>query len=277
MKDIVAVFIGIILMGIFFAFLLRLIRLAKLNDFSYWEERKILIKSLLIIFFVGGLFWAAGYVPVISFTSPAFIGDKTRHNLFAIAGGSLSLVAGLSCLLALIAKSIDRVRAMTIATVTPLIIVGLFYQLWSQNERFKAWDEQKRFWNLMSETIPGLIDDSEVVIIIPGYDQLQEFQFLPLVGNWEARNALKVLYNNPTLQGIYYYSDLPHEGTNILSSDLDWSKIVFVYYDPNKLSLEIVRHPEDMLLLSFRVIGYDPESRIGDRSIESQSYHFLVR
>lgn len=278
-KFMIFVIVGIILIGISLTFLPRLIRLAKSNASFDWVDRIGMIKSLLIIFLVGGLFWAAGFVPVISFSGTTSSGVTTRYNLFAIAGASLSLVAGLSCLFTLAAKSIDRVRVMIMAAIIPFLILGLFFQSWSQNERFKAWGEQKQFWSLIFETIPGLKDNSEVIIVIPGYTQtqLRQFQLLPFPGDFEARSALKVLYNNPTLEARYYYLDRPHEGVNILDSNLEWSKILFVYYDPTKPSLEILKRPEDTLSLSFQITGYDPGNRIVNQSSKSLSYRWLVK
>jgi MFS family permease len=276
-KYLVTVIIGLILIGFFIAFLPRFIKLAKSSDSFRWVDRKKEMKSLVVIFLVGGLFWVAGYVPVIILMGPSFDGDASRSSLFAIAGASLSLVAGLSCLLTLVAKSIDRVPRMTLAAVIPFIVMGLFYQLWSQNERFKAWDEQRQFWNLLFEAIPDLKDSSQLIIAIPGYNQLSQFQELPFSIRWEANVALKVLYNDSTLGANYYYSDLPLEGTNMIDSGLDWSNTVFVYYDPTKSSLEIIKDPEDELSLPFQVVGYDPWKRIANQPLQSQSYRWLVK
>jgi len=129
----------------------------------------------------------------------------------------------------------------------------------------------------MFETVPGLKDFSDVIIVIPGYEQYYQYQVMPFVGDWEANAALKVLYNNPTLQARYYYLDLPHDETNVIDSNLDWSNIVFVYYDPIQPSVEIVKRPEDMLLLSFHVPGYDPGKRIINQSSKSVAYRRLVK
>ena len=107
--------------------------------------------------------------------------------------------------------------------------------------------------------------------------RLLQFQTLPFVGNWEATAALKSLYNNPTLVARFYCPDLAQTGPNILDTGYGWSKTVLVYYDPAKPSMEIVLHPQDLLLSTSPLAGYDPLARIVDRSSGSLSYRWLVK
>jgi hypothetical protein len=268
---------GVALTGVLLVFLVWSIRRARSDDSFDWVDRKRMVRYLLLVSLIGLLFWAAGFVPVIGLRQPCFAGGDTRDNLAAIAGASLALVAGLACLAALKAGSIDRVRILTRVGVIPLLVLGLFYQCWSQNERFKAWGEQRKLWNLMFETVPGLTDNSIVIIVTPGFSGARQFQIPPFSARWEAGGALKMLYNNPSLNATYYFPDLPHQGANLLEDSVEWSQYVLVYYDPAKPSLEIVERPEERLALPYRFAGYSPDKRIVAQSPQSQAYRWLVK
>jgi hypothetical protein len=268
---------GLCLIGAFLIILPRLIKLAKSNDSFPWNKKKRIIKSLLIIFLLGWLFWAAGYVPIISLRSPTFYGDATRDNLAVIPGVSISLVAGLSCLLTLVGKSINQVKKLTLVAVVPFILIGVYYQIWSQNERFKAWDEQKQLWNLMFEAVPGLKEESNVVILFPEYDQSDQFHFETFCGTWEAAIALKVLYNDETLQASYLYFDSAEDEIDVIQKEQDWSNDVFLYYDSTKPVIEVVDVPWERLAVSFQLPGYDPSKRIDDWPSKSTPYRWLVK
>jgi len=242
-----------------------------------WRDRNLNLSSILVIFLVGGLFWAAGYVPVITIYSPGFRGMGTRDNLFASAGASLALIAGISFLIYLIDKSLKNVRIISIVSILPLLILGSLYQISAQREIFSAWDEQKQFWSLMFKAIPGLEKNSNLIIVIPGYSQLGEYQIFPFGGNWEAESALSVLYNDPSLNAVYYYPDRSQSEDNVLKSDQNWSNCVFVYYDPTKSTVEILQDPEKEISLPFQMSGYNPDKRIVTQSFQSELYRWLVK
>jgi hypothetical protein len=131
---------------------------------------------------------------------------------------------------------------------------------------------------LMFETAPGLKDNSKIVIIIPGYNQIRVDQVLPFgIDSWEAWNSIDVLYNNPTLDAHHYYLDRPHKKDNYLGDEVDWSQYLFVYYDPVKPSVEIVEHPAEKLNLFYQFTGYDPRARIINNSSQSKTYRWLVK
>ena len=268
---------GLIILGISLVFFPRLISRAKSSLTFPWEERKKQIKSFLPILLIGVLFWAAGYFPVISYDLPAFNGIDSRFNLFSIAGASLAMVAGLACLSTLVVKTTEQIKIMTQIAVIPFLLAGGFYQLWSQNERFQAWEHQKQFWNLTFEIAPGLKNESKVVIVIPGYQELDQFEPVPFSGNWEARSALQVLYNNKNLNAQYYYPDIPHQGSNSLPGNEEWSKYMFLYYNPAKPSVEIMEEPVEALSLPGNLPGYEPGKRITQQSQQSGLYRWLVR
>jgi hypothetical protein len=274
---VVAIFIiGLVIIG-FSIYFVRRFGISSWKKVFIWGDRNRNLYSLLVIFLVGGLFWAAGYVPVITIYSPNFGGMGTRDSLFASAGASLALVASISILICLIDKSLKNVRTISIISIIPLLILGSLYQLSAQRENFSAWDKQKQFWSAMFKAIPGLKKNTEVVIIIPGYSHLGEFQILPFSGNWEAEAALSVLYNDSSLNAVYYYPDRSKIEDNFLKSAPNWSNYIFVYYDPTKSTLKIVQDPEKELSLSFQVSGYNPDKRIVTRSLQSESYRWLVR
>lgn len=268
--------VGIILLIVFLFTLPRLIKSAKSSTSFPYDERKKNIKSLLIIFMVGGLFWAAGYVPVISLYQPIFYGDGSRVNYFSVPGASLSLVAGIACLITLTAQSKERIKRTLIIAIIPLLVLGSVFQIHAQNERFRVWKIKKEFWHSMFEAVTGLENRTKVVIVIPGYEDLEPFEMYPFAGDWEAESALRVLYNSTDLFAEYYYRDIPDYSDNWVPTDADLSRYVFVFYDPNSATLTLIEDPGQALSLPLQMVGYDPEQRITPYNSEVETYRWLV-
>ena len=113
------------------------------------------------------------------------------------------------------------------STVTLLfIIIGLVYQIWSQEQRFQSWNVQKQIWNKVFEIIPGLKADSKVGIIISGYAELDQFEILPFTWRWDARTAMRVLYNATDIDAFYFYPERLQNIVNMLPEESNWSQYI---------------------------------------------------
>lgn len=268
---------GFTLIALTIGLLPRIIKSAKASVSFYWADRVIVLKSLLMVFLIGFLTWAAGYFPAIGLKGPSLDGNSTRNNLFASAGASIMLVSSISLLVALKVKTYKEISRKTILLIIPFVILGVFFQLWSQNQRFISWEDQKFIWNRTIEIAPDLPDDSNVGIIIAGYDDLEYFQILPFTWRWDARNAIRLLYNNQTLEAFYYYLDRDVGFLNQIPDEIDWSKTILVYVDPRNNSSHILSQPEKVLLLDDTTTGYNPELLISNFDTDSGIYRFLVR
>ena len=266
---------GVIVLG-FIIVLPKLVNKAKSDFGANYREWIARIKGFIKLSLIGGLFWAAGYIPVIFLWQPAFYGDSSRVNIAAIPGAALGLTAGIAGLKTFVFRKGIKIRNALIIMVMVLVVLGMAYQIHSQNIRFRVWEINKEFYRMTFGKIPGIMSGTKVVIVIPGYEALEPFEILPFRGDWEAESALRVLYNNPELFAEYYYLDNPSHPDNWIPQDSDLSRFIFVYFDPENSEIRIIEDPELALSLPFKAVAYDPDSRIVPFEFEIGKYRFLV-
>jgi hypothetical protein len=260
-------------------FLPRAIKNAKKDrDFNF-DDRLQQVKSLAAITFLGLLFWAAGYIPVISVYQPTFYGDSSRVNYTSIPGAALALFAGFSTLITLIVPKKKHIERVLLGILLILLVFGSVLQIHSQNVRFQIWEIKKAFWNETFKLIPNITDNSIVVIVIPGFESLQPFEMLPFIGDWEAESALQVLYNDPTLFAEYYYRDIIGHPDNWNPTESDLSRYIFLFFDPNTSTASLIDNPVTSLAypIPIQIENYNPENRIEAYRPEIEVYRFLVR
>jgi len=243
-------------------------------------------KSYIVIFFTGGALWVAGYIPIIMLYSPSLYGNASRVNFFAIAGASIMLVSTISIIATLLTRSPQQLRIVTTVIVLPFVVMGVFAQLQVNKERQITWEAQKQIWNGVFKTIPNLLDQRRLVIIIPGYQQLRPFESYPFISVWEIEAGIQVLYNNPSVSGNYFYKDIQsnnlqftRNGFKPLPNDkiIPYKKLIFVYYDPISHSVKIVENLEEMLSLSFAVDNYNPYENLAPDKPSTAKFRWLVQ
>jgi hypothetical protein len=272
------VFLGISLtvLAILLAFVPRSLKTAKRNSDYPFENRVQREKQLLVISLIGLLAWAAGYIPVIMLWAPAFYGDSSRVNLSSIPGGALALTAAIALIITFFAKRKERVGQALMIAVVPLVLLGIANQVHAQNQRVAVWEENKSLWQAMFTEVPNLENGTKVVIVIPGYEKLGPFEMLPFRGDWEAEAAIDTLYNNQDLFAEYYYVDSPALQDNWVPVDGDYSRYVFVFFDPTNDSVRVIRDPVTALNLSIQIENYDPADRIIGAADDTAEYRSLV-
>jgi len=128
----------------------------------------------------------------------------------------------------------------------------------------------------MFELIPGIKERTKLVIVIPGYEDLEPFEMYPFTGDWEAQSAFSILYNEKDLFARYFYMDIPAGPGNQLPDEMDWSEYIFVFYDPSHSSLKIIEDPVKALSLPFETKGYMPQNRIQTYSPGIDQYRWLI-
>jgi hypothetical protein len=243
-------------------------------------------KSYAIIFLTGGAFWVAGYIPVILLYSPSPAGNASRVNLFAVLGASMMLVSITFILATLLTNSTFTKRLMVISVLLPFIFAGVFAQLQTNKENKISWEIQKKIWNGIFEAVPNIKDQKQIVVIIPGYQQLRPFEHYPFRSGWEIEAGVQILYNNLNISGNFYYKD-------ILSADLlftkngfrpiqtsriiPYKKLIFVYYDPQSNTVEIIDDLEKKLQLPFSVNNYNPNENILPAEPSTAEFRWLVQ
>ena len=275
-RYVIFIVFSFLLLAILLVIGIRFLKRAKLDESFKQGEQRSSLRSILSAVFVGCALWLAGYLPIILYSAPGFYGDDSRFSLFATIGASIVLVMLIALAATITAKTQQKVKKVTVLCVVPLILIGSIYQIWSQNERIKSWEIQKSFWNQFIEIAPGLENNTTIGIIITGHEDLAQFETLPFVGNWEARSALKVLYNDPSLNAFYYYADHPSSSSNRFIEPADWSRSVVITYDESTSEVKLIESSEHSLLTPYQVTGYNPTLRISKTSQDSTKYRFLV-
>ncbi|MDD1628784.1 MAG: hypothetical protein LUQ26_15165 [Methylococcaceae bacterium] len=243
-------------------------------------------KSYIIIFLIGGAFWIAGYIPIILLYSPSLNGNASRVNSYSILGAALMLVSIASILATLLTNSTLMKRFMVISIILPFIFAGIFAQLQVNKENKISWETQKKIWNGVFETIPNIKDQKRIVIIIPGYQQLRPFETYPFLSGWEIEAGTQVLYNNPNISGNFYYKDIvptnllfTKNGFRPIQTDriIPYKKLIFVNYDPQSSTVEVVENLERELQLPFSVTNYNPYENIAPVGPTTADFRGLIR
>ena len=245
-----------------------------------------ILKSHFYLFLIGGTIWIAGYFPIIGLYSPSLNGHASRVNLFAVAGAALLLTSLVAILSITIAKSGSQIRPLAIAIILPFILAGIFVQLQVNAENQAVWETQRNIWKGTFEIIPNIQSEKQLVIIIPGYEQLGPFEALPFSTAWEVDSGVQVLYNNPDIGGYYYYKDAQNSqfefkknGVNPQGTDklVGYKRLIFVLYHPHDNTVELVEDIEDTLSLPFSVDNYSPHENIIPAQPSTADFRWLVQ
>lgn len=252
----------------------------------HFNQKISMAKSYAITFLTGGAFWIAGYIPVIGLYSPSLRGVASRVNLYAVFGASLVIVSGVAILATLVSRTTFQTRFLTTAVILPFLIAGIFVQLQLNKENQIAWETQKNIWNGIFETIPGIRDEKKIVVIIPGFERLRPFASYPFISGWEIDAGTKVLYNNPDIGGYYYYKDTQSPEIHFLKNGfrpiptnkiVSYKKLIFLYYDPQFKTVELVDNLTEVMSLPFEVNNYNPYENITPAQPSTTDFRWLVK
>ena len=194
-----------------------------------------------------------------------------------------SLIAVLSIAIARLAT---QIRPLAIAIILPFMLAGIFVQLQVNAENHTAWETQRNIWKGTFEIIPNIQSEKQLVIIIPGYEQLEPFEALPFSTAWEVDSGVQVLYNNQNIDGYYYYKDAKNsqfefkkngispQGTDRL---VGYKRLIFVLYHPHDNTVELVEDIEETLSLPFSVDNYSPHENIIPAQPSTSDFRWLVK
>ncbi|MEZ4683730.1 MAG: hypothetical protein R2932_56925 [Caldilineaceae bacterium] len=149
------------------------------------------------------------------------------------------------------ARRRTQITLLLLCTAVPFIIIGLVTQATVQYHNRVAWVEQQQIWQELFTLAPDFQDDTMVLLILPGYQDrvgFQSWRRTPLTASWELSSALRLLYNNFTLNGDVYFLDtdlliepkLTVEG--IYSGDTEsataYRQTVALLFDPQEMTLQ---------------------------------------
>ena len=254
---------------------------SKLETHNKTQEAKIYLTMLL----VGFAFWVAGYIPIIFLYSPSVSLVASRVNFFSVPGAALILVATIALLATFVTRSTFTQRSVVVAIILPFLVAGIFEQFQVNWENQVKWETQKQIWRGIFTTISNLRDQSTIVIIIPGYEHLRPFESYPFLASWETASGARVLYNNQTISGNYYYKDIPSaellftpNGFRPIPTNkpIPYKRLVFVLYDPASESVTLVDDLQKTLALPFKANNYNPGENIISAKPSTGKFRWLV-
>jgi hypothetical protein len=237
----------------------------------------------------GLILTVAGYIPVLAQNGPnlELSTGATRANLYAIAGASILLIALCGLVASLLMRNKALAGRVVLAAVIPLVVVGIFQQVWIQDEHREDWRAQQIFWKNLFVVVHNLKDGTTLVMVERTPAPTRPFERLSIGVEWEINNGIQVLYNNPTLQGTVYLPQFTAGGSRetrfkedgVHGYDLaliPYDKMVIVEYSPANGVIRVVKDPEKELDLDFKVQGYDPSRFILNDPPASTPYRYLV-
>ena len=248
------------------------------------DERRYIVKRLVVALFLGAGFVIAGYIPVITIMDPNLINVSSRINQFAIPGASVVIVSMIVLAVLAVARFRRQAHIMILAMIIPLILIGAFVQVSIQYQDRKTWKKQTQMWSSLFQAVPNFKNDTTVLFIFPGYRQMSFSENPPLVADWEANYGLRVLYNNETLTGHIYFPDIDLYSEAQLTPDSligprsksSYEKLVIVVYDLKSRQMKVVKDMQQELGLSFTNTAYRPDLRIINDIPPDVRYRFLV-
>lgn len=211
----------------------------------------------------------AGFVPVIFSYTPNLGNTLSRVNKAALPGAALAVVCLLGWAAVRLAASRRQAQAMTLLAVLPLVLIGTAVQIAVNRGTNAAWQQQKAAWQALFAAIPGLQEDTLLVIVFPKAPPLAFGERLPIAENWDVQAALQVLYHNPRLWGNVYFPDHPNDlprlhpgGIEAWGGFYPYERAVFVHYDPTTRQARLMEDLEAELGLASAPAGYAPRSRL---------------
>ncbi len=245
------------------------------------------IRTAVVLCVIGGLFVVAGYLPIVAVFSPNLSGRFSRVNLFALPGASLVTVAVLHGVAVLLARYHKQINMLLVASVIPLLIVGMVTQVWIQHDARVAWQEQKEIWNQLFDLAPDLEDDTKVIFVLTGYEERVGFvnwQRTPLTSQWEVNRALQVLYGKQNVSADLFFRDLDSkvelrpDGVASLGSGnlVPYASTIFLIYEGEPRVLRLVEDLQVELALDFHPMDYAPTIHILDVRAPSVAWRILV-
>ena len=277
----------IILVVLLFYLLLRSRKVQESQPIDRSRARR----KLLWAFLAAVVLLLASLIPTI-FVRPLNLEDATtRSNLYAIPPAAVILACALSALVLLFTSQGSVYRKLVWAAALPLLLSGIGIQAYVQNQWQSAWEQQQSIWRSIFDIAADFEAGTTVVLVMQGYGgdggQLQGFgTHPPIYAEWEFEDALRVLYEDLSLNGrIYfpavdYYSEAEFSEDGIFNASRSqtspYNTVVFLLYREAKGRLSLVNNPTQLLGLPFKIQDYSPHDRILSEPASTWLYRGLV-
>ncbi|MBI5566084.1 MAG: hypothetical protein HY870_14405 [Chloroflexi bacterium] len=225
---------------------------------------------------IGASLIAAGYFPTILLYEPNLDGVYSRVNFYALPGAALCLVIAASAITKRLARGdARRWRAGFMTAICVLIALGMAVQMWVRHNAAAAWQEQRGIWAQLIAVAPQFEPGTLVCFVLTSYlDQsgFANWGRTPLSTGWEASAALRLLYDDPSLQGAVImpegvgYGEAKLLPTGVqdrwLGTMVPYARTVFLTYDKSQQQLTVLTEVSGVLGLDWSLADYEPYRHI---------------
>lgn len=233
-------------------------------------------KSDWLTLLIGAGLIVAGYFPTILLYEPNLDGVYSRVNFYTLPGAALCLLTvGGAITMRLAHGDARRWRAGLVTAVIALIAMGMVVQMWVRHNATVAWQEQRGLWAQLFEVAPQFEPGTLVCFVLTGYRYQSGFANwwrTPLSAGWEVSAALRVLYDEPSLQGAVIMPEMVGYGeANLLpagvqdhwmSNTTPYARTVFLTYNKSRQQLTVLTDVSSVLGLEWSLVDYDPYRHI---------------
>lgn len=248
------------------------------------------MRKALVLLLAGGALTVAGFLPIVSIYLPSLSGVGTRFSLFALPGASLAVAALLWMIGILLGRSERRAEMIMLSSALPLLLIGIWTQVWVRHDAAKNWETQKLIWSGLASAAPNFTDGTAVYFILPRYSEqptMHNWHRTPMDAPWEVTSALRVLYDNSSLRGDRMFLDnKPRYRSPQLVDDgiveywtqekIPYESAVFVAYDDQSHAVRVVDDLQTELSLPWSPSGYAPRARITTPPANGYQHRWLV-
>jgi hypothetical protein len=271
---------GVIVLGWMMVMLVRSNRSAE--DLFSKAARLREIRTSVILCVIGGLFVIAGYLPIVTLYSPNLNERFSRVNLFALPGASIFLVSLLYLIVVSISRYSKEIQALLMVSIIPLLVIGGITQIWLQYDTHMAWREQEQIWQELFELVPDLVDDTSVILVLPGHYECRGFTWKRTPFTYQ-NVGISMLYGNDTLSIGVVFPDLDsviefrQEGIINLDSGkiIPYSESIILIRNDEQ-GLQLVTDLQMELDLTWHIIEYQPHQRILNGVVPAIEWRKLV-
>lgn len=222
----------------------------------------------------------AGYFPIFlaAFPGMDYVASRTHH--LPSIGAAIFICAVLFAVARLFTRDLRRRSVLAVVGLVPLLLLGIGAHISVQQHVNRAWEDQKRVWQSLFEIAPGIVDGTQIFMIMDGY-QNGGLDPRPSGGPWSTSAALNILYGSKDLSGDFFYGS-PDEVLQIDDGELYFASgngtrpattetLVFVFDRASRHLAQLTAIDIDGEMMSLGA------GRILDGQTKADAYRWLVQ
>ena len=166
---------------------------------------------------VGLAILAAGYFPIIIAMNPGISYGITRAHHLPSVGAAMFICAVLFGVSQWLGRTQEQAQFIALTGLASLLVIGALGHITVTRQLREAWADQKLIWNSLFEQAPDIVDGTQVLFLLEGYDDPGRGPRPFVSGPWSLSRALQLLYDNDELSAYF----VPAWSPGMLSIDKD--------------------------------------------------------